>query len=73
MLCVAHNATGPSFLGAPYLVVDRVAGRTRLADALAHRIAFKPGVVAVRAICASLPPPRDVNEMKLLHQIVVQR
>src|SRR5262245_9988967 len=73
MLRMAHDAARSRFLGARCLVVDGVAGRTRLAHTLAHRLAFISGGVAIEAFGASLPPPRDVEEMKLLHQVVLLR
>src|SRR5262249_3842789 len=74
MLRVAHDASHSRFLIArrlAYLSVDIVAFRARVSHALKPRIAFIAGGVTVGAFGASLPPPGDVDEMKLLHQVAL--
>src|SRR5215813_7722470 len=76
MLRVAHDASHSRFLIARRLsdlIVDSVAIRARVSHALKHSIAFIAGGVTVGAFCASLPPPGDVDEMKLLHQVALER
>src|SRR5262249_55106492 len=76
MLRVAHDAAHPRFLVARSLsdpIVESVAVRARVAHALTHSLAFIAGRVTVGAFGASLSPPRDVDEMKLLHQVPLER
>src|SRR5262245_43938946 len=75
MLRVAHDAAHSRFLVARRLsdlIVEGVAFRARVAHALTHSIAFIAGGVTVGAFGASLPPPGDVDEMKLLHQVALE-
>src|SRR5262249_29258039 len=75
MLRVAHDAAHSRFLVARHLsdlIVESVAFRARVAHALTHSLAFIARGVTVGAFGASLPPPGDVDEMKLLHQVSLE-